>query len=213
MASETSVIDAVGVCIRARLVNGPSDSEVNPTVDLWLLAFRDVSDEELQRATLAWIIIPEKGRWWPTPADLRAQIPRLQSAALSLETADPVKGRDRWPEIVRQAGSIGRACPDWPEVLAARIGVKDSERLRRAIDDAGGWRNLCLADHDATRASMGRRFAASWDRQARATAAGLLSGAPQRALEGAGSDDREGGRVVDLMGELERRKRLGTDRG
>lgn len=192
------------------LINGPTTPKaVEACAEVWMLVLHGVSDDELQQAVVKYL---ETGRFWPSPADIRLLCPSVQAVTLNLETADPVKGRDRWPEIVRQAGSIGRACPNWPEVLASRIGVKDSERLKRAIDDAGGWRNLCLADHDAQRASMGRRFAASWDRQARAAAAGLLPSPPQRVLEASGSDDPEE-KVVDILAELERRKRLGAARG
>ena len=74
--------------------------------------------------------------------------------------------------------------------------------LFRSVDDCGGWQAICNANHDAQRASMGKRFAASWDRQARAAA----QGAPQIGCEPRGAIS---GGVVDLRAELARRKALG----
>lgn len=207
MVTEQEIIEAFGFFVRVRLQNGPSPGEMGPTVGAWELVFDDVSGHEFHEAARKWA---KTSKWWPAPSEVRSLIPRLAAGNLALEAADADRGRDRWPEIVRHAGSLGRSCPNWPEVLAARIGVKDSERLRRAIDDAGGWRNLCLAEHDATRAGMGRRFAASWDRQARAMTAGVLPGSQQGALA---SNDPKGGQVVDILAELERRKNLGAARG
>ena len=181
-------------------------AKVQKVATSWHPLLDDLTQDELFSAAKA----HSKGSpWFPAPAEIRAHVPRLQMGALHLETADPTKGRDRWPEIVRQAGSLGRSCQDWPEKLAARIGVRDASRLQRAIEDAGGWRNLCIAPDDFTRSSMGRRFAASWDRQARATATGLLP-TPERAR----LDDRgDGGTVLDIVGELARRKALGAANG
>jgi hypothetical protein len=176
----------------------------------WLPLLADCTGEELLAAVASHAQVSP---WFPTPADIRAQVPRLKLGGLQLETADPVKGRDRWPEIVRTAGSLGRSCPDWPERLATRIGVKDAARLQRSIEDAGGWRSVCGAMGDWDRQAMGKRFAASWDRQARAAAAGLLPGGPGRVLEGDRSDERDEGGPIDLLAEIARRKRLGGDRG
>jgi len=179
--------------------------KVRKVATAWHPLLNDLTGAELFDAAKAH---SQASAWFPAPAEIRAQVPRLKRGAMALEVADPTKGRDRWPEIVRQAGSIGRSHPEWPEELAHRIGVREPERLKRAIEDAGGWRNLCNAQSDFDRQAMGRRFAASWDRQARATA--MLQGAPQRALESDGSVDPE---VIDLVAEAAKRKALGAPRG
>lgn len=191
MVEQSEIVDAFGYFARVRLQNGPTPEEMAATVEAWEVTFDDVSGQEFQEAALKW---GRSSKWWPTPAEIRGLIPRLKLVNLSLEAADPETGRDRWPEIVRTAGSLGRNCRDWPETLARRIGVQDVRRLERAIQDCGGWSQLCNADHDATRARMGKRFASSWDRQARATAAGLL---PE-------------GKLLDITGELDRRRLEGA---
>lgn len=190
MVEQSEIVDAFGYFARVRLQNGPTPEEMAATVEAWEVTFDDVSGQEFQEAALKW---GRSSKWWPTPAEIREFIPRLKLGNLALEAADPETGRDRWPAIVRQAGSLGRNCPNWPEALAARVGIQDVQRLRRAIDDCGGWINLCNSNHDAERARMGKRFAASWDRQARATAAGLLPGGEQK--------------LIDITGELELRRR------
>ena len=199
MVSESEIIDVFGFFARVRLQNGPTPDEVAATVAAWEVVFDDVSAQEFQKAARDWA---KTSKWWPAPADIRGLIPSLKLAAISLEAADPLTGRDRWPAVLQAAGSLGRSCADWPAKLAARIGVDDADRLKRAVDDCGGWQAICNANHDAQRASMGKRFASSWDRQARAAA----QGAPQIGCELRGAIT---GGVVDLRAELARRKALG----
>ena len=169
MNTKEAVVNAFmyfGLC---NLQNRPSNEMLEKSVSAWCLALADLTPEEIQAAATAWTRVPDRGRWWPAPADLIALVPRLAVATLALEAADPDTGRDRWPSIVRHAGSIGRSHPQWAEELAHRIGVRDVERLRSAIDDAGGWQKLCNTDTDYARDRMGKRFAHAWDRQARGT--------------------------------------------
>ena len=163
-----AIIDIFALFATANLGNPPSET-MTKTVALWEVVMGDCTPEELHAAALAWMRTPQSGCFWPQPAGLRALIPRLAVATLALEAADPDTGRDRWPGIVRHAGSIGRSHPQWAEELAHRIGVRDVERLRSAIEDAGGWQKLCNADSDYARDRMGKRFAHAWDRQARGT--------------------------------------------
>tara|TARA_R110000868_G_scaffold255275_1_gene511877 strand:- start:892 stop:1122 length:231 start_codon:yes stop_codon:yes gene_type:complete len=58
--------------------------------------------------------------------------------------------------------------------LATRLRLPE-DRLRDAVDAAGGWLAICNSGHDVERASMGRRFAAAWSRQTEAKqVAGLI---------------------------------------
>lgn len=202
MADISDVLEMISSFELIGLRNGPDLSSREKKIAVataWSRAMSDVAPSDLQTAAEKWI---ELSPFWPAPAEVRKLCPTIHRASLALETADPTTGRDRWPSIVRAAGSLGRSCADWPEKLAARIGVQDVDRLKRAIDDAGGWINLCNCDHDAQRAAMGRRFAASWDRQARAM---FAQSAPERALEG---DRMRAGGVVDLAAEVKRRRAL-----
>ena len=209
MASSLGVGAVFALFRKYELVNVPPKEELAEKIGDWMEMLEDVTDGDLLTAAKKHIQSPD-GVFFPKIAQIRKHVPAVQMASLQMETADPTKGRDRWPEIVRVAGSLGRSCQDWPERLAERIGVRDVSRLHRAIEDAGGWRNLCNAADDWTRQSMGKRFAAAWDRQARATAAGLLPSAPERVR----IDDRgDGGTVLDIVGELARRKALGAANG
>ena len=189
MVSNSEIIDAFAFFVRLRLQNGPSADEMAATVAAWEIALDDVFGPEFQKASQDWA---KSSRWWPTPADLRALVPRLAAGGLALEEADAETGRDYWPEVVRQAGSIGRSHPRWAEQLAARIGITDIERLSQAIEASGGWQALCNADHDAQRARMGKRFAAAWDRQGRAAQV-------HRQIEG------RGGNILNLAAEAAKR--------
>jgi hypothetical protein len=172
----------------------------------WHALLDDLTAEEL---TLAAKAHARGSTWWPSPAEIRAQVPRLMRGAMALEVADAETGWDRWPEVVRQAGSIGPR-EDWLEELGKRTGIQDLRRLETAIRDCGGWKAIRMLDHPAAKVNAGKRFAASWDRWAQATSKGLLQNGQNRALGGAGSDD---GTVVDIRAELERRKALGGSHG
>lgn len=172
----------------------------------WHPLLDDLTQEELFSAARAH---SRGSTWFPTPAEIRAQVPRLQTAALALEVADPVKGRDRWADVLRHAGSIGRR-EDWLEELGRRSGIENTERLGAAIRDCGGWRAILQAENDYARQAMGKRFSASWDRWARGASVGLVQGGPERAL----ADDRSGGgTAIDLEAEIQRRRALGRDGG
>lgn len=179
-------------------------SSAERLADLWLLVLEDVSGEDLQAAAVR---CSQESPFWPHPSEIRKHCRSVQRATLALEVADPTTGRDRWAEVLQHAGSIGARRPDWLEELAERMGIQDQERLGAAIRDCGGWKAICLAENDYARSQMGRRFAAAWDRQARA---GLLQGAPQRALEGSRGDVAA---PIDLAAEVARRKALGGSHG
>lgn len=64
----------------------------------WGDLLADVSDAELSAAVAGWLRDPERGKWWPTPADILGQLPRRASAD---ETAwDAILGRLRAGEYV-----------------------------------------------------------------------------------------------------------------
>jgi len=155
-------------------------------IDAWDLTMGDISDEEMLAASVAYAKV---GRFWPTPSEVRAHCPSLKKAALSLAADDALTGRDVWSSVLRQAGSIGRNEKEWAKLLSERLQLPLA-RLRDGVESAGGWLAICNATHDAERASMGRRFAAAWSRQAEA---------------------KQAGQIVDFMAES--RKRLEAKRG
>lgn len=206
MVEQSEIVDAFGYFARVRLQNGPTPEEMAATVEAWEVTFDDVSGQEFQEAALKW---GRSSKWWPTPAEIREFIPRLKLGNLALEVADPETGRDRWAEVLKWAGSVGNRA-GWLEKLGEWTGIKDLARLEVAIRDCGGWRHILNMNHDAARHQTGKRFAASWDRYARASAQGLLPKGAERALV----DDGEPlDPPINLMAEIARRKALGAPRG
>lgn len=190
MATPQKISEVVVMLQAAILINGPATPEaVDACSEVWLSVFRDISDSELSAAVDTYL---QTGRFWPSPADIRSLVPRLKSGSLALEDSNPETGRDLWPRILNKLGAIGPR-HDWLPVLAERIGGVDQDRLGRAISDIGGWNAIRTANSDWERSKLGNRFRASWDRQARATAAGLLPGGEQK--------------LIDITGELELRRR------
>ena len=159
---------------------------IESIVDGWEVTFPDIRDEELLVAAVGYAQV---GKFWPTPSEVRAHCPSLKKAALSLAADNALTGKDIWPSVLRQAGSIGRNERDWAKLLSERLQLP-AARLKDGVESAGGWLAICNATHDAERASMGRRFAAAWSRQAEA---------------------KQAAQIVDFMAES--RKRLEAKRG
>ena len=73
MASRESIARALAICVSARLGNGPTTEEdVHATLETWALVLDRISDAHLDTAVRAHLAHPERGRWWPSPADLLA---------------------------------------------------------------------------------------------------------------------------------------------
>jgi len=186
MASRQAIISLFAFFARIRLGNPPAESDFADLIGDWDLLCSDISDQELGAAGTAYARV---GRFWPAPADVLGHCPSLKKAALSLAADNALTGRDIWSSVLRQAGSIGRNEKDWAKLLSERLQLPLA-RLKDGVESAGGWLAICNATHDAERASMGRRFAAAWSRQAEA---------------------KQAGQIVDFMAES--RKRLEAKRG
>lgn len=58
-----------------RLANGPTTAaDMEATGEAWLFALDDMTDDQLRAAVKGHIRNPERGKWWPTPADLLAAL-------------------------------------------------------------------------------------------------------------------------------------------
>ena len=164
MASRQAIISLFTFFTRIRAANPPSGEDIPDLVSDWELLCTGISDDELSVAGTAYA---RTGKFWPTPAEVIVLCPSTKKAALSLAADNSLTGRDLWSSVLRQAGSIGRNCREWPQALSERLRLPE-DRLRDAVDAAGGWLAICNSSHDAERAGMGRRFAAAWSRQAEA---------------------------------------------
>lgn len=155
----------VGIPAPAPKSERPEDiqDDVTRMIRAWELTFDDVGDEELYAAT---VMYAKEGTFWPKPADIRKHCPSVQRKQIKQDAAHKEEGINYWPRILTACGSIGPAT-DWHVRLAKQLGIPDeATRLRDAVvAAAGSWKALRLADHDATRYSMGQRFNAAWARQ------------------------------------------------
>jgi hypothetical protein len=180
MASPSSIRRVFAYFYQVRLGNSPEPEALDAAVDAWDMTFPDIRDEELLAAAVGYVQV---GKFWPTPSEVRAFCPSLRRAALTLAADNAQTGRDIWPRLLRQVGSIGRNSRDWAALLAERLDLPE-DRLVDAVDAAGGWLALCNASHDVERAGQGRRFAAAWSRA---------------------SEEREAVKVLDFGAEARRR--------
>jgi len=149
----------------------PPGSDPNALADLWVVALADVSLPDAAAAALSWAA---ESKWWPTPAELRARLPRRSLAELS--------GQGSWEVLrlgLRRHGfydpprSLGGSGWDWEA---------DSKRIAAAVQALGGWPAVCgwleadLPHHQ-------RRWVEAWDSQAKQVA-----------------DDATGRRALEFVG-------------
>jgi hypothetical protein len=127
----------IGILRAGQVKGGPDLKSAEDTatfIETWLGCFEDCDDEELIKATKTWIMDPkgdDKSQFWPTPAQLRAQIPRLSKAR---EIADRDTGEDAWELVVNQVRLVGSyGDPHFDDATEAAV---------RAM---GGWENLCAS--------------------------------------------------------------------
>lgn len=125
MPSKAAIAEALALAQAARLVNAPANSaEVAITAALWLGALADVSDGQLRAAILAHVRHPERGRFWPSPADL------LAAAGASPES-DP--DAPTWDRIVAAAaGGAGRRAASDPSEHVDFVLLRDEDGVDRA---------------------------------------------------------------------------------
>jgi hypothetical protein len=189
MASRQAIISLFAFFTRIRLGNPPAESDLADLVGDWDILFGDIQDQEFSAAGTAYARV---GRFWPSPADVLSHCPSLKKASLQLAADNAQTGRDIWPSILREAGSIGWQNREWPLILADRLELTTGEmdRVSTAILAAGGWKSICTADHDAQRREMGGRFRAAMSRA---------------------SEEREVVKVLDFGAEA--RRRLGVKNG
>ena len=159
-------------------------------VAVWEVVMDDLTPEELKAAAAAWLRIPERGRWWPTPADLRALVPRLQQQTAYIEEANADDGSRYWPAVLRAVASMGRdaARRRWAESpsLLRCLGLPEGHPDLPAIIEgirAADWTTIANSSHDAERARLGRTFCAAYGRCKRGEVRQLIEGPVINLLE------------------------------
>lgn len=157
--------------LKALGIDPPVTAQPAALVELWAFALADVSLPDAAAAALSWAA---ESKWWPTPAELRARLPRRSLAELS--------GQGSWEALrvgLRRHGSydpprsLGGSGWDWET---------DAKRIAAAVQSLGGWAAVCgwleadLPHHQ-------RRWVEAWDSQAKQVA-----------------DDATGRRALEFVG-------------
>jgi hypothetical protein len=130
MPSPACVAEVVRLCQAARLGNAPATPmDTSAVMELWLGILGDMADAELRAASVAHLRDPERGRFWPTVADLRARVRSVIS-----DTADPAEAT--WETIRARiaAGVYTMADALGPREMAALHAIGGTWALRRAED-------------------------------------------------------------------------------
>lgn len=174
MATPQKIAEIIMLFRAAGLQNGPeTDKAVQACCEAWLLTLDDLPDGDLAAAARAWMRVPQRGRWWPTPADLLEVSPAVKSATRQVEAAKVDDGSRWWPLILRAVGSIGGRSQDWQDRLIPALENQLSEPSwptdREAVAilyavRSTGWRAIADSNHDAQRAGLGRTFQAAYRR-------------------------------------------------
>lgn len=145
-------------------------------LDRWLDLFEDVPEGVILQASKAHLRDPQRGRFWPTPADIVAQVERLQRARQSALDGPQLSPEEVWPQlkaclsgtyVETEDGPDGAPVQVTPEVrtqrkLAARIGEANTARAWQALGGDAGYRALCGASLEADTADRAR-FCRAWD--------------------------------------------------
>lgn len=134
-ATTKGITTALGILRGANLQNGPDlgkPEAARLTLESWLSAFDDVSDEALCVACRNWVKAGE-GPWWPVPSQLRPMMPRTARPALTdrgevaaeARKALDLAARNQRPDgrclsCSSEAGQHRAECPiPWLEARAA----------------------------------------------------------------------------------------------
>ena len=132
----------IGRCVSRLLTLGLGKAPATPEdVALcrrgWADFLDDVPDDALRDALRAHVRDPERGRWWPTPADLLARVPRAETP-----TATPEQLWDRILERVRCQG------PYRAQDGSGRVAFGDllDAEQQAALRSIGGSRAIGAAD-------------------------------------------------------------------
>lgn len=110
------------------LANAPAPESLPSTLEGWSWILADLSDEELLRAVQVHLSDPERGRWWPTPADLLRGRPAPRS--------ERDQDADAWDAILAHLARHGIA-PGLREQLTTT--------QLQALHDGGGLHTLSQA--------------------------------------------------------------------
>lgn len=139
MLSPEAVVDAIARCRAAGLINAPAnDRDTELAAEVWLDDLADLADDELAHACREHRRDPERGRFMPTPADIRARVPRLTAPQLNPDA-------EVWDRIVA-AGFSGP------------LGVELTEAQRIALARVGGRWHIVRAAVGVELATLRRRF-------------------------------------------------------
>lgn len=90
-----------------RLANAPSSPEdIEAAAEAWRMVLDDLTDDDLRTSVRLHLRNPERGRWWPTPADLLGHVKPPERQADPPEVLwDRVMERVRDPRHRNQDGS------------------------------------------------------------------------------------------------------------
>ena len=146
MASSESIVASIRYLQGARVQGGPaSPRDVEAVAEVWMDALADVGDVLLRAAIRAHVNDPERGRWWPTVADIRAKLPA---------TVDDVAAWDAIQARIRSGVYLVADLLDETQTKAlADIGGTWALRRAEGGADTGGLRKRFLAicrDSDAS---------------------------------------------------------------
>lgn len=167
-------VDALSECARALGVPAPAPGRV----DSYLRLLADVSAKDFRRALDAHMNHPDRGRFFPTIADIRAQLPQAKHKPMNADEAWAIaltsfdeSASVVWSTVIEEARNI--ALPIWLEgdAIGARMAFK------------GAYDRLMLGGaQPAWRLSVGHDPARRQEAVNSAIAAGLITHEQGRAL-------------------------------
>jgi hypothetical protein len=133
MPSPEAIAAAIALCRSARLANAPvTDDDADACAEVWLLQLRDIPDDAFETAVHAHLDDRDRGRWWPTPADIRARAPLVSNTHV-----------EAWERILDALHHGDRSSGSLPSVE----GLLDAVQAK-AFQLAGGMWALRNANQD-----------------------------------------------------------------
>lgn len=119
------------------------DEDLAALARAWLGLLFDITDDQLNAATVSYLRDPDCCEWYPQPGKILQHVPGRREADLD-------DGDELWGLVLTQARLVGGSSePTWPEAHAARITA--------GLEACGGYRAVCAMstdEHIAARASF-----------------------------------------------------------
>lgn len=149
MLTPKGIITAVKT-LEAAGIMCPGD--VKALASVWQAVLADLTDEDLQAATVGYLRSPECRYGWPKPGQLLALVPRRQIE----QARGGITGAEAWNTVmveVRRFSPYNPHTPTWP---------CHPERFQRLLRGMGGLHTLSMTDEDQL-PWRGKEFARQWD--------------------------------------------------